>query len=188
MAYTGPRVVCGRCGQSFARPADRRRHRAERRCPGRGGQSRAIVPARPKPIRAVKPEIIDVVPARSEIVPAKARPARPGPVLAASRDGPPAWWEPQADPEWRRSVWAGFPADYRNRLLAERAGAAFTIRPPDAADKTILWSQYYALKVLATRLDARIATARERVSFEAGLAEYNANFDRIRARRKALPA
>ena len=28
---------------------------------------------------------------------------------------------------------------------------------------------------------------RERVAFEAGLREYNANFDRVRAQRKALP-
>ncbi len=111
----------------------------------------------------------------------------PGPVLAASGDGPPSWWEPQADPGWRREIWAGFPSGYRNRLLAQRAGPSFTIRPPDATDKVILWSQYHALKALATRLDAGIATERERVSFEAGLREYNANFDRIRAQRKALP-
>ncbi len=187
MPYTGPSVTCKRCGASFSRLSSLKRHRAERRCPGRGGQSRAIVPARPKPIRAAKSEIIDVVPTRSEIVPARPRPARPGPVLVASRDGPPAWWEPQAEREWRQKVWAEFPADYRDSLLARRAGSAFTIRPPDAAGRTILWSQYYALKALATRLDAGIATERERVSFEAGLREYDANYDRIRAERKALP-
>jgi hypothetical protein len=74
-----------------------------------------------------------------------------------------------------------FPASYRNRLLAERVDAVFSARPPQATDATILWSQYHALKALATRLDAGIATERERVAYEAGLREYNANFDRIRA-------
>lgn len=104
-----------------------------------------------------------------------------------SCDGPPSWWEPQAAEDWRHAVWAGFPHEYRNRLLAQRAGAAFAIRPPDATDAVILWSQYHALKALATRLDAGIGTERERVSFEAGLREYNTNYDRIRSQRKALP-
>jgi hypothetical protein len=51
----------------------------------------------------------------------------------------------------------------------------------------ILWSQYHALKALATRLDAGIGTERERIAFEAGLRAYNANYDRI-AQTKALPA
>jgi len=80
-------------------------------------------------------------------------------------------------------VWAGYPADYRSQLLAARAGAAFTIRPPDATDKVIIWSQYHALKALAVRLDAGIGTERDRAMFEAGLREYNANYDSIRARR-----
>jgi len=100
-------------------------------------------------------------------------------------DGPPSWWEPQADPGWRQNVWAGFPSDYKSRLLAARAGAAFTIRSPQATDATVLWSQFYALKALATRLDAGIGTDRERVSFEIGLREYNVNYDRI-AQRKTL--
>lgn len=49
----------------------------------------------------------------------------------------------------------------------------------------ILLSQYHALKALATRLDAGVATERERVAFEAGLPEYDANYDRIRAQRKS---
>jgi len=114
---------------------------------------------------------------------------RLAPILAGSEDGlPPPWWEPQADHGWRQKVWAGFPADYRSQLLAQRAGPAFTIRPPDATDKVILWSQYHALKALAVRLDAGIATERERAAFEAGLRGYNANYDRIRAQRKALPS
>jgi hypothetical protein len=81
-------------------------------------------------------------------------------------------------------VWTRFPPEYRDRLLAARAGAAFTIRPPEALDKAILYSQYHALKALATRLDAGIGTERESVAFEAGLREYDANYDRVRAQRK----
>jgi hypothetical protein len=44
------------------------------------------------------------------------------------------------------------------------------------------------LRALAVRLDGGVATDRERVSFEAGLGEYNVNYDRIRTQRKALPA
>ncbi len=147
--------------------------------------------------------MVDVTPARTEIVRATrpaphARPvqtetrivaARPKPRAAEILSGerPPSWWEPQADEDWRRNIWAGLSADYRNRLLAERLGAAFTIRAPEALDEVTLWSQYHALKALATRLDAGIGTERERVAFEAGLREYDANFDRIRAQRKALP-
>jgi len=65
---------------------------------------------------------------------------------------PPDWWEAQADEDWRVRQWNAFDSDYRNRLLAQRAGAAFTIRPPQASDATIPWSQYHALKALATRL------------------------------------
>jgi hypothetical protein len=83
-------------------------------------------------------------------------------------------------------VWARFPADYCNRLLVQRAGAAFTIRPPDAKAEVVLWSQYHALKALAVRLDAGIGTERERAAFGAGLREYNANYDRITAQRKVI--
>jgi hypothetical protein len=82
-------------------------------------------------------------------------------------------------------VWNEFPPEYRNRLLAARAGVAFTVRPPLASDKVILYSQYHALKALATRLDAGIGTERERIAFEAGLREYDANYDRVRAQRKS---
>jgi len=187
-------IVCGRCGASFSRLSSLKRHRAERRCPGRA----ALVPASPRlrRLEAIRAEVLDVTPTRSEIVPAKLTPARPGRALvqgpifrpdSLDGEGPPSWWEPQADPEWRRTVWAGFPADYRNGLLAVRVGAAFTIRPPDGEAEVILWSQYHALKALATRLDAGIGTERERASFGAGLREYNANYDRIAAQRKALP-
>jgi hypothetical protein len=54
-------------------------------------------------------------------------------------------------------------------------------------DAVTLWSQYHALKALAVRLDGGIGTETERAAFEAGLREYDANFDRVRAQRKALP-
>ena len=183
MSYEGSRLICKRCGESFSRPSSLRRHRKERRCPGRG--SSAIVHAKPKAV-PIRRQVIEVQPIRSktQIVPAG---PKPKPVEMPSGDGPPPWWEPQAEENWRRNIWAGFPAEYRHQLLAERAGAAFTIRPPDATDKVILWSQYHALKALATRLDAGIGTERERVAFDAGLREYDANYDRIRAQRKALP-
>ncbi|MGH7837915.1 MAG: hypothetical protein ACREQC_08840 [Candidatus Binataceae bacterium] len=100
---------------------------------------------------------------------------------------PPNWWEPQADLEWRVRQWNAFPSDYRNRLLAQRAGAAFAIRPPQANDAAILYSQYHFLKGLAVRLDAGLASERERAAFEAGLKEYNQNFDAI-AQGKSLRA
>ncbi len=172
MPYKGPPLICRSCGKSFTRPASLVRHHDERRCSGQG-QSRqvAIVPARAKP-RPIRAEIVDVAPAQTEIVRA-ARPAAPArsaqaeerivtarPKLRAAEiafgERPPTWWEPQADEDWRRNVWAGFPDDYRQQLLARRAGAAFSIRPPEAPDQVILWSQYHALKALATRLDAGI--------------------------------
>ena len=146
-------------------------------------------PERPEPIR---PEVVDVTPSRTEIVlatrPVPAPKRSPRNVLTPDlreAERPPSWWEPGADPGWRLAQWNTFSADYRNRVLAQRAGAAFTIRAPQATDATVLWSQYYALKALAVRLDAGVATERERVSFVAGLREYNANFDRI-AQRKVL--
>ena len=159
MPYKGPPLVCERCGQTFTRPPSLERHLAERRCP-----SWAIIPARSKP-RSL----------RAEIVPAKLLPERSArseasglvrigtnknarPVVMPDGDGPPSWWEPQADSGWRMDLWTKFPPEYRNRLLAARAGAAFAIRPPGASDKVILSSQYHALKALAPRLDAGIGT------------------------------
>ena len=152
----------------------------------------ALLPAkraleRSEPTRA---EVLDVIPSRSEIVPVPrvltAPRHNPRHVLTpdlVDAERPPAFWEPQADLEWRIRQWNAFPAEYRGRILAQRAGTAFTIRPADAPDTVILWSQYHALKALATRLDAGIGTERERISFEAGLREYNENYDRVRARR-----
>jgi hypothetical protein len=98
---------------------------------------------------------------------------------------PPSWWEPQANEDWRRKIWTKFPNDYRNRLLAQRASPAFAVSPTKY--EVILFSQYHALKALATRLDAGIGTDRDRASFEAGLREYNANLGRTERQRKALP-
>ncbi len=187
MAKAGLGLVCRRCGATFTRPGSLWRHRRERRCPGRA-----------------QAKVLDVIPSRSGVVHPGRESALAWPVQAEARiipvrresplaemlagEVPPTWWEPQGDLGWRRQTWASYPADYRRRLLAERAGAAFTIRPPDASDKVILWSQYHLLKALATRLDAGIATERERAAFEAGLREYDAHYDRVRAQRKALPA
>jgi len=186
MPYKGLPLVCERCGRTFTRPPSLKRHLAEGRCPGR-----EIVPARPRPRST-----------HAEIVPANFLPGRPTqsegcalvrigankgavPALMPNGDRPPAWWEPQADSEWRLDVWTRFPPEYRNRLLAVRVGAAFTIRPPEASNKAILYSQYHALKALATRLDAGIGTERERIAFEAGLKEYDVNYDHIQAQRKS---
>jgi hypothetical protein len=143
-----------------------------------------IVPARRQsaPTRPVRGEVLHV--AMRPLAPAKSRAAD-----SLDPEAPPSWWEPQADEDWRRKVWADFPADYRNRLLAQRVGAAFTVRPPEGTDAVILWSQYHALKALAVRLDAGIAAERERAAFEAGLREYNGNFERVREerQRKLLP-
>jgi hypothetical protein len=190
-------VHCGKCGARLASRARLEGHLRRAHSKGRKvRRSAALVPvksrpARPEPIRA---EVLDLIPTRSEIVPAPrpVPPSKPSPrnILTPDlRDAepPPSWWEPQADLEWRVRQWNAFPADYRNRLLAQRAGAAFTIRAPQATDATILLSQYHALKALATRLDAGIGSERERAAFEAGLREYNANYDRVRTQRRALP-
>lgn len=184
-------VVCGKCGARLACRARLEGHFRRAHSRGRKARRSAVPiqvkprPPLPEPIRA---EIVDVTPSRMEIVPAPClvpAPKRsPRSILTPDlRDAerPPSWWEPQADLEWRVRQWNVFPADYRNRILAQRAGAAFTIRAPQATDATILLSQYHALKALATRLDAGIGSERERAGFEAGLREYNANYDRVRA-------
>ena len=188
MPYKGVPLVCKRCGQTFTRPPSLKRHLVDGRCPGRAILSAKPCLPRPEPIRA---DVLDVTPARSQSISALSLPS----TIMQSRitfapdlhdaERPPSFWEPQADEEWRIRQWNRFPADYRRRLLAERAGTAFTIHAPRATDAVILLSQYHALKALATRLDAGVATKRERVAFEAGLREYNANYDHVRAQRKS---
>lgn len=200
-------VHCEKCGVQVASRAALPGH--YRRAHGGARRSVALVPARPKPepIRAdivehkpfpsrppgvIQAEVLDVSPPRSEIVRAPRTPAPPKrsprhTLTLDLRDAerPPDWWETQADEDWRVRQWNVFDSDYRNRLLAQRADAAFTIHPPNAPGAVILWSQYHALKALATRLDAGIGPERERVAFEVGLREYDANYDRIRAQRKS---
>ncbi len=172
-------VTCPQCGTRLASrdrlPGHyRRAHRG--RLPPRPSRSEIVRSDRESsPARPVQGE--------TRIVP------KPKPRLAEipSGDGPPSWWEPcwepQAGESWPLGILAGF-SPHCDQLLR---GGASTIRPPEATDRVILWSQFHALKALATRLDAGIATERERVAFEAGLRKYDANFDRVRAQRKALP-
>lgn len=194
-------VHCEKCGARVASRAALPGH-YRRAHPRKSRHSATLVPVESELVRSARlfsarpgttrSEVLDVTPSRSEIIPAS-RPILPtkGSPLhiltpdLADAEAPPSWWEPQAERNWRIRQWNAFSADYRNRLLAQRAGTAFSIRPPKATDEVILWSQYHALKALATRLDAGIGTERERVSFEAGLREYNTNFDRIRAQRKS---
>jgi len=187
-------VNCEKCGARVASRAALPGH--YRKAHGRGRKVRGpaalvLVKSRPARLEPIRAEVVDVTPSRMEIVPAPrlvpAPKRSPRNILTPDlRDAePPSWWEPQADLEWRARQWNTFAPEYRNRILAQRAGAAFTIRAPQATDATILWSQYHALKALATRLDAGVGTDRERVSFVAGLREYNKNFDRI-AQRKFL--
>ncbi len=178
-------MVCKRCGASFSRPSSLRRHRAERRCPGRA----ALVPARsnPAPIRAAKREALDVSPGPLEIVPATRPVARPGSIVRVSGDvsTAPAWL-----PSSRARKWPGM-SETQRRCLAEEHGSrpvpgTRLIRTPDEADAATLWEQYHFLKALAVRLDTGRGAERDRSMFEAGLREYDANYDRI-AQRKALP-
>jgi len=119
----------------------------------------------------------------------EARPVQTKPKTADSLDpeAPPFWWEPQAAEDWRREVWPKFPLEYRAVLVRQWLGPPFALRRPDDADATILWEQYHFLKALAVRLDAGRGREQDRVMFEAGLREYNANYDRVLAHRKALP-
>jgi hypothetical protein len=79
-----------------------------------------------------------------------------------------------------RSPQSGIHVEGRQRL----------VRRPDEADAVTLWEQYHFLKALAVRLDAGRGTERDRVMFEAGLREYDTNFERVRAgrQRKVLPS
>jgi hypothetical protein len=188
-------VYCGECGVRLASRARLAGH--FRRAHGGGRRVRpsgALVPLRPGTASDGDTEVPS---ARAEIVPARGLSAPSGRALVpgVEREAPPSWWALEMPEEWRRSAWAHSPAEIRNQILAERAGrpapnrpatAAARLRSPDPLDAVILWSQYYALKALAVRLDGGIGTEAERAAFEAGLREYDANFDRLRAQRKTL--
>jgi DNA-directed RNA polymerase subunit RPC12/RpoP len=184
-------IVCGRCGASFSRISSLKRHRAERRCPGR----RALVPAKPSPprpgaIRAAQPKVLDVAPIRSEIVPA----TRP-------QTSMPLGWVPGQPVPYAGMVRIGasrIPAHVLNSFWdTSRApqpalgvnGRQRLVRRPGEADMVTLWEQFYFLRALAVRLDAGRGTEGDRVMFEAGLREYDTNFERVRAgrQRKVLP-
>jgi hypothetical protein len=196
MAYNGPKVICERCGATFSRPSDRRRHLAEYRCPGRlakGGRSRsvAIVPVKPRaahrePIRA---EVIDVTPIRSEIVHAERQALPATPVLVRS-ESEPEWFAREFPQDARAVPWRKRDEESREYYRQAHAGMerlrVSLPRRPDDTDSVTLWEQYHFLKALAVRLDAGRGTDRDRELFQAGLLEYNARFDRI-AQRKALP-
>ena len=203
-------VHCEKCGARVssraALPGHYRRAHGGMRGQMRRPAALALAKLRRVPSRA---EMVDVTSSRTEIVPAKPRPARPGAVLSASGDDPPSWWEPQADLGWRIMIWNGFSAEYKARLIAQgpeqpgrglpmpggfsagplatRTFSPFPLRRPDEMDAVSLWEQYYFLKALGVRLDAGRGTERDRQMFEAGLREYDANYDRIRAQRKVLP-
>jgi hypothetical protein len=138
-----------------------------------------LVKARPEPIRA------EIISTPHPVASPKRSPRNIlTPDLHAER--PPSWWEPQADEDWRCGQWARFSVEYRAELVRRRLGPPFALRRRDEADAATLWEQYHFLKALAVRLDAGRGTEPDRVMFEAGLREYNTNFDRI-AQRKTLP-
>lgn len=190
MPYKGPPVVCRFCGQSFTRPESLVRHLDGRRCSGR---SSAIIPAkRARPARldapwAIQGEIVDVTPSGSEIVPARRESALSWPVLARSGEDEPSWFRSEFPQDAKAMRWRE--RDEGSREFYRKAHAAMqgvTVRRPDGVDSVTLREQFHFLKALAVRLDAGRGTKRDREMFEAGLVEYNRNFDAIRAR-KALP-
>jgi hypothetical protein len=149
------------------------------------------MPAKPIPARpgAIRGQVLDIAPVRSgivrsgreytretRIVPVKDRRA----LLIGEKpvERPPEWFEPDVRECTRNAIWLELGPVERNRLLAQRSALSFSVRAPV---DVILWSQYHALKALAIRLDAGIGTERDRAMFEAGLREYDANYDRIRA-------
>lgn len=161
-----------------------------------------IVPAKPRPVHRARESTparrdeAQIAPARKEEealtqgVPHNYRGVQrsgyqmPGSsVSLLATETPPSWFEPQATLEYRQSMWGGLDSAYKNRLLAQRPGA--TLRTPETACEETLWEQYHFLKALTVRLDVGLGTERDRAMFEAGLREYNANYDRIRAQRKA---
>lgn len=204
MSYEGPPVRCRSCGQSFTRPESLVRHLDGRRCLGRivkASRSRparlpgqvAIVPAKPRlPIRA---EVLDVTPVRAEIVPVTAGTAPARPILARSEPEP-DWFAREFPQEVAKLPWRKRDEENRDYFRSQHAAWARAAvehsksslpRRPDEADLVTLWEQYHFLKAVAVRLDAGRGTEWDREMFDAGLREYNANYDRIGAQSKALP-
>jgi hypothetical protein len=175
--YKGPPVICRFCGLSFRRPASLVRHLDEGRCPRR---SAAIVPANAGGARV---EILDVTPSRSHGVRSEGESAPESPpqretrIVLASRKATPGLLLPEKP----LNQWEAFDSGGLTGMEAfEREGA---IGSQQASDEVTLRSQYHALKALAVRLDAGVGTERERVAFEFGLREYEANYQRIRESR-----
>jgi hypothetical protein len=190
MPYKGPTVICRFCGQPFTRPSSLVRHLDESRCPGqlaKTGQSYqvAIVPTKPRLVQApIRAKIIDVTPVRSEIV-RSSREAALGRSILAKSEPEPDWFAREFSQDAKAEPW--FKRDGENRGYYERAHAAMERsnvslpRRPNETDSVTLWEQYHFLKAIAVRLDAGRGTERDRKMFEAGLPEYNANYDRILA-------
>lgn len=193
MAYRGPRVVCERCGSTFSRPSDLRRHLRKGRCPGR-----ALHLAKRK-YRAVRAEIIEVRPISSEIVPA-AHPVVPAwPILvskraivgAAPRLAPARVHDEKFAEAARLETDMGRSMSMTPQLRVQIESKIRELRgqvtKPMPADSLTLFEQYHFLKALAARLDAGRGTERDRFMFEEGLREYDLNYDSIFARRKGAP-
>lgn len=158
-------------------------------------RSAALVPvkpslARPEPIRA---KVLDVTPIRSEIV--RHVPRKPVFRPHLRRSGI-DWGIASLPPEERikretelclaaqkREARDGGQTPGTTVSPVSAEGVMLAVRLPQASDSVILWSQYHALKALAVRFDAGIGSASERATLEAGLAEYNKNFERVRSER-----
>jgi hypothetical protein len=198
MSYKGTPVICRFCGESFTRPASLVRHLDERRCPGklaRAGLARqvAIVPAKPRVTDAssiLRADIVDAAPVRSEIVRFE-RDAAPARRVLARSDSEPEWYSFEFPQDAKRTPWQKLKAEqreyYQSRHTAVERSKVSLPQRPDEMDSVTLWEQYHFLKAIAVRLDAGRGTQRDREMFEAGLREYNANYDRTLAKRKALP-
>lgn len=168
MPYKGPPVICRFCGCSFTRPASLVRHLDERRCARK--KPSAIIPAWER--KGV--EIIETVPVSSPD-PSKV----PYTLLLPKR--PVNRREPEGDENCRVKMPNQLSPYDGSGLMLDEGEGAFTIDVKEANDEVTLWSQYHALKALATRLDAGCGTERDRVMFEAILREYNGHYDRVRA-------
>ena len=179
-------VRCEKCGARVSSLAALPGH--YRRAHGRVRRSIALVPVKPKP-RPIRAEVLDVTPVRSEIVRLEREASLVGPILARSEPEP-EWFARHFPQDARAVPWRKRDEENREYYRAQRAAMEGSIvslaRRPEETDAVALWEQFYFLKALAMRLDAGRGTERDRAMFEAGLREYNANFDRI-AQWKALP-